>query len=162
MKKTYTTAMGKKIDFESLRAVNEETIAVGNMKVNARGDQLGPGGVVERSRNAAIADHYRIPGGESREEKLQRQRTAGASTTRTKSKKSHVMAERTAHMPDQENNSSEPSQDEQIQEETVSQQEAQPSGRRLRGSLADSLATETTVTQEKMPDPRKPKGPTRI
>lgn len=159
MKKMYTTAMGKKIDFESLRAVNEETIAVGNMKVNARGDQLGPGGVVERSRNAAIADHYRLPGGESREEKLQRQRMSGASTTKNKSKRNQTSIERTHNMSEQEK----PSQ-EQPQEEINDEQPApvDSSGRRLRGSLADSLATEATVTQEKMPDPRRPKGPTRI
>ena len=32
----------------------------------------------------------------------------------------------------------------------------------VRGSLASSIAKPVTVTQEAMPDPRKPKGPSRI
>ena len=36
--KTYRTAMGKNVDMSSLRLQNENVRAVGNMKVNARGD----------------------------------------------------------------------------------------------------------------------------
>ena len=36
--KTYKTAMGKNVDMASLRLQNEQVRAVGNMKVNARGD----------------------------------------------------------------------------------------------------------------------------
>lgn len=36
--KTHKTAMGKNIDMASLRLQNENVRAVGNMKVNARGD----------------------------------------------------------------------------------------------------------------------------
>jgi hypothetical protein len=36
--KTYKTAMGKTVDMSSLRLQNETVRAVGNMKVNARGD----------------------------------------------------------------------------------------------------------------------------
>ena len=36
--KTYRTAMGKTVDMSSLRLQNETVRAVGNMKVNARGD----------------------------------------------------------------------------------------------------------------------------
>lgn len=36
--KTYKTAMGKTVDMASLRLKNENVRAVGNMKVNARGD----------------------------------------------------------------------------------------------------------------------------
>jgi hypothetical protein len=60
MAKTYRSAMGKPIDMDRLRLINEETIAVGNMKVNARGDQLGPGGDVARSRNELMSDYYRV------------------------------------------------------------------------------------------------------
>ena len=42
MKKAYRTALGKSIDMDNLRLANEGTIAIGNMKVNARGDELGP------------------------------------------------------------------------------------------------------------------------
>jgi hypothetical protein len=60
MSKTYRSAMGKAIDMDRLRLIHEETIAVGNMKVNARGDQLGPGGDVARSRNELMSDYYRV------------------------------------------------------------------------------------------------------
>lgn len=38
--KTYKTAMGKTVDMGSLRLQNEQVRAVGNMKVNARGDLI--------------------------------------------------------------------------------------------------------------------------
>lgn len=42
----YRTAKGKQLDMEALRISNERTVALGNMKVNAKGDKLGPGGKV--------------------------------------------------------------------------------------------------------------------
>ncbi len=63
MKKSYRTALGKMVDMDTLRLSNEETIAVGNMKVNARGDELGPGGQVIKSRNEVMDDYYRMHGG---------------------------------------------------------------------------------------------------
>lgn len=60
MKRTYRSALGKQIDMDSLRLTHEETIAIGNMKVNARGDELGPGGEVVRSRNQIMDDYYRL------------------------------------------------------------------------------------------------------
>ena len=60
MAKIYRTALGRTIDMDSLRLSNEETIAVGNMKVNARGDELGPGGEVIRTRNQVMNDYYKL------------------------------------------------------------------------------------------------------
>lgn len=60
MAKVYRSAMGKSIDMDRLRLMNEETIAVGNMKVNARGDQLGPGGEIAKSRNELMSEYYRV------------------------------------------------------------------------------------------------------
>lgn len=60
MKKTYRSALGKAIDMDNLRLSNEETIAIGNMKVNARGDELGPGGQIVRTRNQVMDDYYRL------------------------------------------------------------------------------------------------------
>jgi len=60
MKKTYRSALGKSVDIDQLRLSNEEIIAVGNMKVNARGDELGPGGEVVRTRNQIMNDYYRL------------------------------------------------------------------------------------------------------
>lgn len=60
MKKIYRTALGKVLDMDNLRLANEETIAVGNMKVNARGDELGPGGKISRTRNQVMDEYYRL------------------------------------------------------------------------------------------------------
>lgn len=59
-KRTYRTALGKTIDLDALRLANEEVIAVGNMKVNARGDELGEGGKVAKSRNQVMKEKYNL------------------------------------------------------------------------------------------------------
>lgn len=58
MKRTYRTAQGKMIDIDGLILTNEQTIAVGNMNVNARGDELGPGGAIKRTREQVLQDYY--------------------------------------------------------------------------------------------------------
>lgn len=58
----YKTAHGKILDIDKLRLVNEKTIAVGNMKVNARGDQLGQGGQIVATRNEVMNQQYKIQG----------------------------------------------------------------------------------------------------
>lgn len=60
MTKTYRTAMGKYLDMDNLRLANEETIAIGNMKVNARGDELGPGGKIVKTRNQIMDEYYKL------------------------------------------------------------------------------------------------------
>jgi len=54
----FRTAGGKTIDIDNLRLQNEKTIAVGNMKVNARGDQLGRGGEIITPKSQVIAQQY--------------------------------------------------------------------------------------------------------
>jgi hypothetical protein len=58
MGRTYTSVRGKEIDMEKLSLRNEKTPAVGNMKVNARGDELGEGGKVVRTREQVLQDYY--------------------------------------------------------------------------------------------------------
>jgi hypothetical protein len=60
MKRVYTTANGKQVNIDALIAQNESTIAVGNMKVNARGDQLGPGGKIEANKNQIMQEYYKL------------------------------------------------------------------------------------------------------
>tara|TARA_B110000211_G_scaffold174895_1_gene197638 strand:- start:68 stop:289 length:222 start_codon:yes stop_codon:yes gene_type:complete len=50
---------GKEVDMEKLNLRNEEVPAVGNAKVNARGDELGPGGAIVRTREEVLADYYK-------------------------------------------------------------------------------------------------------
>lgn len=49
---------GKIIDMDLLRQRNELTPAVGNARVNARGDELGAGGKIVRSREEVLKDFY--------------------------------------------------------------------------------------------------------
>ena len=60
MAKTYRTANGKTVDLDTIRLSNETAIAVGNMKVNARGDQLGPGCKVIQNRNQTMDQYYKV------------------------------------------------------------------------------------------------------
>lgn len=59
MGKTYTSMQGKEIDMEKLALRNELSVAVGNMKVNARGDELGTGGKIVRTREQILQDYYK-------------------------------------------------------------------------------------------------------
>ena len=58
-RKVYKTMQGKAVDMDLLRQKNELTPAVGNARVNARGDELGPGGKIVRKREDVLADYYR-------------------------------------------------------------------------------------------------------
>lgn len=49
---------GKEIDLDQLRMRNEMTLAVGNVRVNARGDELGPGGQIIRKREEIMAEYH--------------------------------------------------------------------------------------------------------
>jgi hypothetical protein len=57
-RKQYRTMQGKSIDMDLLRQRNELTPAVGNVRVNARGDELGPGGKIIRKREEVLRDYY--------------------------------------------------------------------------------------------------------
>jgi hypothetical protein len=46
----YRTARGRELDMNKIVNQNELTIAVGNAKVNARGDKLGPNGQIIQRR----------------------------------------------------------------------------------------------------------------
>ena len=72
-KKQHRSMRGKSVDMDLLRKRNELTPAVGNARVNARGDELGPGGQIIKKREDVVAEHYAQTG------------TAVESTGRTKS-----------------------------------------------------------------------------
>ena len=54
----YKSMQGKQIDMDMLRQRNELTPAVGNAKVNARGDELGPGGKIIRKKEDLLKEYY--------------------------------------------------------------------------------------------------------
>lgn len=58
MGRVYTSMKGKEIDMEKLALRNETLPAVGNAKYNARGDELGAGGKVTRTREQILQDYY--------------------------------------------------------------------------------------------------------
>jgi hypothetical protein len=57
-KHVHRTAKGKVVDMDMLRQRNELTPAVGNARVNARGDELGPGGEIVRKREDIVKEYY--------------------------------------------------------------------------------------------------------
>jgi len=146
MKRTYTTAQGKSISIDSVRLANENVIAVGNMKVNAKGEQLGPGGVPETSRQQAVNDYYNlhtpVVGG------------------RAPAQKQRPQVEADPLPP-----SADPLIDEQDEIEIDKTADTTTEAPKMRGSLADSVAKTATVTQELLKTPKqklKDNGPSRI
>ena len=133
-KRIYATANGKRINIDAIVAQNEESLAVGNMKVNARGDELGPGGRIERTRDKIMADYYKL--------------NTPVATDR-------VPVAREAPKKDLVDDWVEPAVvKEEIENKTDNSMAVKP----LRGSLANSVA-QTQLPKEEEP---KKTGPTRI
>ena len=59
-KKQHRSMRGKAVDMDLLRKRNELTPAVGNARVNARGDELGPGGQIIKKREEIVGEHYAV------------------------------------------------------------------------------------------------------
>jgi len=57
----YRSAQGKMVDMGKLAKQNELTQAVSNVKVNARGDQIGPGGKIIKRREDVVSSYYDTP-----------------------------------------------------------------------------------------------------
>ena len=54
----YKTAQGKVLDMDRLKLLHERETAVGNMKVNARGDTIDQYGNIIKKKNDIIKDRY--------------------------------------------------------------------------------------------------------
>jgi len=144
MKRTYRTAQGKILDVDGLILVNEQTIAVGNMNINARGDELGPGGRVATKRNQTMDDYYRL------------------NTNSTSRARKQVADDDTALQGDDmaHNKIGQPQQHHHVE---LPEQPPVPAKRQgLRGNLADSVAKQVVVDQPEITDPNATKGPQRI
>jgi hypothetical protein len=157
MSRVYKSARGKMIDMDAVKLANEDTIAVGNMKVNARGDKLGPGGRVDTGRNEIMDRVYSVntastnTGYSPNDPAVYAEREA--MMDQSKAKKLHDLAANLISVVPEE--AAAPA----VPEVAESTDAPAPS---TRGSLASSVAKTKVVTQELMVDPRKPKGPTRI
>ena len=55
-KQIYRSMQGKEVDMNRLVNITELTPAVGNVKVNARGDELGAGGRIVRKREDILRE----------------------------------------------------------------------------------------------------------
>jgi hypothetical protein len=54
----YKTMQGKEIDLDKLRMKHESTLAVGNARMNARGDEIGPRGKVIKKREESSIEYH--------------------------------------------------------------------------------------------------------
>jgi hypothetical protein len=165
MSKLYKTARGKAVDIEGLRLANEESIAVGNMKVNARGDKIGPMGTVLETRNQIQDSYYKlstpipqdvvIPNVDpaTTRQIMQQQAKSGASVTQ-----GQPVPEAIADVPGADE--FEPTTDPVDPLPEVPPPAAEPP---MRGSLANSVAAPKTVKQGPVPPLNSKKsGPGRI
>ena len=66
-RKMYRTMQGRMVDIEKIRGANENVQAVGNMKVNARGDVLGPGGTIVKPKEKVMKEYYETPKGRAQD-----------------------------------------------------------------------------------------------
>lgn len=57
-RKTYRSMQGKEVELDKLIMRNETVLAVGNAKVNARGDEIGPGGKIVKMREDVMAEYH--------------------------------------------------------------------------------------------------------
>ena len=124
MSKTHRTARGEAVDMDMIRLANESTIAIGNMKTNARGDQLGPGGKVVKSRSQVMQEYHRL------NTSVAEDIPVGASST-------------VIEQPPMNNLTTPVAEDIPVTESSVTLQYVKP-----RGSFAEAVAEQTEVTQE--------------
>jgi hypothetical protein len=137
MSKIYKTSRGKSIDLDKLKLANENTIAVGNMKINARGDELGPGGQIAAGKNQVADSAYVVP--------------PYVATPYVASAPAEIETQNNA----QKLNSI-------IENLTNPGQAPAPTVPAGRGTLADSVAKTTAVNQELLKPLNKKNGPSRI
>ena len=57
-KSIYRTAQGKQVNLDALRVTNEETVAIGNMNVNARGDEVDSRGKIIKPKGQVMKEFY--------------------------------------------------------------------------------------------------------
>lgn len=148
MSKVYKTARGKSVDFDKIKLSNENVAAVGNMKVNARGDLLGSRGEIAAGRNQIMDQVYAVeeapysPNDPSSFNEVQRM------AEQNRAQELHNLTQNLVQTTSPES--------------TPIPDESSPIQPSTRGSLASSVAKTQTVTQAPMPNPKKANGPTRI
>lgn len=92
-KKVYRSANGKIVDMDMLRQRNELTPAVGNARVNARGDELGKGGQIVRKREEVLRDYYESSQASVQDEVIARKEPVQEEVKKSTAKKATKKAE---------------------------------------------------------------------
>lgn len=147
MSKIYKTVRGKTLDIDKLKLANESTIAVGNMKVNARGDALGAGGSVVAGRNQIMDRVYAVEDAPY----------SPNDPSIYKERQTLIEAKNAQDLINLTNNLTVPI--------SPTEADTESSLPQARGSLASSIAKTATVVQEPLPKPtalKKSSGPSRI
>lgn len=60
MAKKYRTARGQTVDFGAMITKNERVPAIGNMNVNARGDEIRSDGTIVKTRDQLMKEYYKM------------------------------------------------------------------------------------------------------
>lgn len=146
MSKLYKTARGKSVDIDKVKLSNESTVAVGNMRVNARGDAIGAGGKVTATRNQIMDRVYAVE-----------EAPYSPNDPATYQKQQEIMnSERARQLSELASNLTVPTKT------AATENSPQPAAR---GSLASSVAKTAQVDQKPLPKPsdaKKAQGPSRI
>lgn len=144
--KIYKSAMGKTVDLGALILENENTRAVGNMNVNARGDVLDSGNRVIDAKNRQVQRQYK-------KQAVSKELPVSTGTIASRRKKQEVanLEKDTDLNLVEELNSVEETVEIIAQPEPVAEETTTPIPR---GGLAAALAKSQAVKQELMKTPR--------
>lgn len=163
-KNIYRSALGKSVDIDALRLANEEAVAVGNMRVNARGDELGAGGAVAKPRKEVMSDYYNSNAVYTQEQVNQVRSTNARAGARLRADGPDPDVFLNPVPNNGQNISPAIDVHKELAEEDQRAETAPPAEERgMRGSLADAVAKTTTVNQELLkPKKNRDNGPSRI
>ena len=59
-KRVYRTSRGAIVDMSTMLTQNETVPAIGNIRVNARGDEIAPDGTITKSRNQIMQEYHNL------------------------------------------------------------------------------------------------------
>lgn len=127
MSKIHRSARGDAVDMDMIKLANESTIAIGNMRTNARGDQLGPGGKVIKTRSQVMQEYHKL------NTKVPEDIPVGVSPQNIATVEQSVVTNLVTPM----------AEDIPVTESSATPQYVKP-----RGSFAEAVAEQTEVTQE--------------
>lgn len=140
---THRSAMGKQVNMDTLRLANETQIAIGNMRTNARGDQLGTGGKIIKTRAEIMQEYYDLNVPVADDTPLQRNSSVNAAMPSIFEQPPQIVQESEKMLDDLDGG--------------VEQSYTKP-----RGSLADTVAQKTEVNQTLLQPQSKRNGIQRI